>query len=277
MKDLLERLSSDTPKKIVSLLCKYEITEHISGRLDSDIYRLIESDGSRLFLKIATGNAAIEVSTEHNIIKILSQLFPVPKLIDFAETSSYTLIITEEIEGYPAHILNGHDTSKESVHVVGKALRQLHNISSGEKLSLPNGLDEELKQIDLALQKNLINVARFKEKNVGRTPSEIFNQLEREQQTHQTDCITHGDYCLPNVLRQGINLAGIIDWGKSGMSDRHRDFSAMEGSISRNFGAEIVPLFYKAYGVVPSDIERDKIIFYQKVDQFWYCLEANCI
>jgi aminoglycoside phosphotransferase len=135
MTELLEHLASDTPKKIVELLSKCEVSEHISGRLGADIYRLSEPDGSGLFLKLATGNAALEIATEQNIIRMLYQLFPVPKLIDFAETSSYTLIITEEIEGYPAYILNEHETGEEAVYVVGKALRQLHNISSVEKLS----------------------------------------------------------------------------------------------------------------------------------------------
>lgn len=272
--DLLENLASDTPKEIVELLYKCEISEYISGRLGANVYRLSQPDGCGLFLKLATGNAALEIATEQNIIKTLYQLFPVPKLIHFAETSSYKLIITEELEGYPAYILKENETGEEAVYVVGKALKQLHNISSLEKLSLPNGLDEELKQIDIALQKSLIDVAQFQEKNSGRTPSEVFNQLCREQQTHQTVCITHGDYCLPNILRQGLNLSGVIDWGKAGMGDFHRDFSSIEGSIIRNFGDKMVQLFYEAYGVSPSDIERDKIIFYKKMDQFWYCFKV---
>lgn len=63
--------------------------------------------------------------------------------------------------------------------------------------------------------------------------------------------LTHGDYCLPNVMVDGRILAGFIDWGYAGLGDRYRDFVAAEYSVGRNLGIEWVLPFFKAYGVEP--------------------------
>jgi aminoglycoside phosphotransferase len=63
--------------------------------------------------------------------------------------------------------------------------------------------------------------------------------------------LTHGDFCLPNVLVHGDRLSGLIDVGQAGLGSPEIDLAAGVWSLQYNFGKGLAPAFLAAYGWPP--------------------------
>ena len=75
--------------------------------------------------------------------------------------------------------------------------------------------------------------------------------------------LTHGDYCLPNILLHNGQLSGFIDLGRAGVADRHQDLALAVRSLAYNFGEGWAPLLFAAYGIEP---DETKLAFYTRLD-----------
>ncbi len=90
--------------------------------------------------------------------------------------------------------------------------------------------------------------------------------------------LSHGDFCLPNVLFDGAGNASFIDLGGCGMADRYRDISLCLQSLRRNcngfFGGAVRPapdeqIFWDALG---EPCDEAKLDYYLKLDRLWAVL-----
>lgn len=76
----------------------------------------------------------------------------------------------------------------------------------------------------------------------------------------KSDVLTHGDYCLPNIMLDGWRLTGFIDIAASGVSDRHYDIAWGLWSILFNLKSPAYgEIFLDAYGRNDIDPERLRI------------------
>lgn len=50
-----------------------------------------------------------------------------------------------------------------------------------------------------------------------------------------TKVLSHGDFCLPNVLAQGDSICGFIDLGRAGVADKWQDIALCYRSLQHNF------------------------------------------
>lgn len=73
--------------------------------------------------------------------------------------------------------------------------------------------------------------------------------------------LTHGDFCLPNILIKDNQVTGIVDWGYAGLGDRYRDFAAVVYSIGRNLGEQWVERFFAEYGI--SELDQEKLRYHR--------------
>jgi aminoglycoside phosphotransferase len=165
------------------------------------------------------------------------------------------------------HLLIGKLGTYDILNILGETL---HMVRSAELMpELRNGLDFELETISILLKENKIDKIKFKD-STGQVPENVFELLMKEKEEHHSDVLTHGDYCIPNLLIKDGKLSGIIDWGKSGKGDLYRDLSSVEGSLMRNIGISGMRDLFIILGLDYEKFSRKKIEFYKKIDQFWY-------
>lgn len=63
--------------------------------------------------------------------------------------------------------------------------------------------------------------------------------------------LTHGDFCLPNVLVHDGGLSGLVDVGGAGLGSPEVDLAAGVWTLHYNFGAGFARPFLDAYGWPP--------------------------
>ena len=67
-------------------------------------------------------------------------------------------------------------------------------------------------------------------------------------------------------LGDGDRIAGFVDVGRAGVSDRYRDLALAARSIEYNLGSEYVAPFFATYGVEP---DPRRTAFYRLLDEFF--------
>ncbi|MCL2373544.1 MAG: aminoglycoside 3'-phosphotransferase [Defluviitaleaceae bacterium] len=81
------------------------------------------------------------------------------------------------------------------------------------------------------------------------SPAEAWATVENSGYILQTDCLLHGDYCLPNIMLDNWRFSGFIDLDSGGVGDRHVDIYWALWSLRHNFKTDKYrQRFIDAYG-----------------------------
>jgi kanamycin kinase/aminoglycoside 3'-phosphotransferase-2 len=81
--------------------------------------------------------------------------------------------------------------------------------------------------------------------------------------------LTHGDYCLPNVLLDSatLRISGFIDLSRAGLADRYQDKALATRSLAYNWGPGHEQALWKTCGLDKPD--QEKLSFYLALDEFF--------
>ena len=95
-----------------------------------------------------------------------------------------------------------------------------------------------------------------------------------DNQPREDLAVTHGDFCLPNVIFDGTR-SQIIDVGRGGVSDKYQDIALLYRSTrdnllgcygGKNYGKLDKKAFFSALGITP---DWDKIDYYMLLDELF--------
>jgi aminoglycoside phosphotransferase len=258
--------------KLQQHLKGYQMVNSIKGRLKDDIYQYTSNSGNSVYLKVGRGVAGQSLQQEAFVVDWLSNKdLVIPRVLYFEKSDDSVSLLISGVAGTPPYKLKERD-KEELLKITALALRKFHSVSLNNSENL-NNLDKDLAKIEKHIKLDVIDVKIFQESNEGKTPEEIYSYLLENKTKFDSNVLTHGDYCLTNILITQEQF-GFIDLGDCGPGDRYKDFSSLEVSIKRNFGAEWIPIFYKHYD---QDLTVDpfKIKYFQLIDQFSYHLDLE--
>ncbi len=125
---------------------------------------------------------------------------------------------------------------------------------------------------------NLVNIEDAQPDTFGpnafRDPEQLLQWL-KENQPEQGECLSHGDFCLPNIYLSDDSVTGLIDLGKTGMADPWQDIALCCRSLDNNYkgkygkikieGFEETMLF-DALGIQP---DPERIRYYILLDELF--------
>ncbi|CAF1409913.1 unnamed protein product [Didymodactylos carnosus] len=181
------------------------------------------------YLKISSNKNDL-LRNEADRIKWLQNKLPVPCIIDyFEDKDEKQYLLTSALLGTMAHL--AVCDIPNTVRLLANGLRQFHCVSI----------------IDCP-----------------------FDETSKTKGYKTDDLVlTHGDYCLPNVLidLQKNVVDGFVDLGQVGICDRLWDFALVKTSLERNFGngEKWFELLWREYGL-KEEPDREKIEYYQMLD-----------
>ena len=155
----------------------------------------------------------------------------------------------------------------------------LHLLWSADIAGCPfeRTLDGELDAAERAIRAGTYDPSGCDPQTFGpggfRDPTALLDWL-RGNMPHEERVLTHGDFCLPNMLTDGRGVAGMIDLGGCGVADPWRDLAKGWWSLKHNSNGhygkprpEIDPDdLFRAAGIAK---DEEKLRYYLLLDELF--------
>lgn len=250
------------PKEISHFVRNLPYTVSETGMTDSTVYLFDD-----YVLKVEKTHT--ESNHEHKMFQFLQGKFNVPKIIQFHQEKGFNYLLMERISGLMAFDKEIMNDPINMIHLLTNTLSGLWSVS---QIECPcNRLDMKLKQAKYLVEHNLVNTDDFDPDIVGdlKNPKEILHYLQNNKPDEEL-VVTHGDFCLPNVLYKDNELIGIIDLGRGGLADKWQDISLCLRSMRYNLGEEYkreyFDYFLECLGI---EFDRVKFQYYLLLDELF--------
>jgi aminoglycoside phosphotransferase len=245
------------PASIALLIGDLPMRVESIGRSNARVWQI----GREFYLKV--GDPAGEVAEEADRLRWFAGRAPVPQVIVYERVGAECYLLTQALRGVAAHAVT--EGRLECVRALAAGLRLLHGLDVRECPFDARVSVTMAKARDNAVA-GRVDESDFDDARLGRTALDLFGELEATRPAHEDLVVTHGDYCLPNVILRDGTIGGFIDVGRAGVADRHQDFACAARSIAYNYGEAFVAPFFDAYGMFP---DPARIEFYQLLDEFF--------
>ncbi|PWV50265.1 aminoglycoside 3'-phosphotransferase [Nocardiopsis sp. L17-MgMaSL7] len=183
-------------------------------------------------------------------------------------------VVSSHLPGVPAHEPETAREHPRLVELLAEAARTIHASEVGAVEVVRERLAEQLerarKRVAAGLVQRSWQGSRYAGTDPARALAEVGHRVERAGPLPEV--VTHGDFCLPNVLVTADGAWGLVDLGQAGVADPHRDLAAMVGSLlsplNPQFGQADADRFLDAYGRDRVDPELLSLHF--GVDDFFW-------
>ncbi len=218
------------------------------------------------YLKIIPRKLMQSVESEVVLLRWLNGKLPVPEVLLHISDSEYEYLLMSEIKGICSYEHSLGSDIPEVVRLLAKGLRMIHRIDIRD-CPIEQRLDMKIKKAEYRMMNGLVDENNFDDVHQGKKAADLYKELMDTRPCNEDLVLTHGDYCLPNILIDNWDISGFIDWGRGGVSDRYQDLALASRSLVYNFGARWVPLLFEEYGI--EEIDYSKIRYYKLLDEFF--------
>jgi len=259
----------DLPADLQTLLVGASLHRVSSGESGTRVFRIVRSDGSACYLKVADALwQREELLAEKERLHWLQGRLPVPQVYAFSADERRSFLLLSEIPGLESCDKTFERDIPAIVRLLAEGLRLIHRVKIDD-CPFDRRLTNTIALAKRRVEAGLVDESDFDEQRRQRRTSELFETLLKSRPEMEDVVFTHGDYCLPNILIEPSppRIAGFIDWGRAGIADRYQDLALAARSLAYNFGPGWEPLLWEAYGL--QTVDAAKIEFYKLLDEFF--------
>ena len=160
------------------------------GRSNARVWQI----GAKFYLKVG---AAGEVAEEADRLRWFAGRAPVPRVIVYERVGDESYLLTQALDGVAAHAVTSIDSKPclRSPRDCGCCMRlDVRTCPFDARLSVTMA-----KARDNALA-GRVDESDFDDSRLGRTALDLLGELEATRPESEDLVVTHGDYCLPNVI-----------------------------------------------------------------------------
>jgi aminoglycoside phosphotransferase len=173
---------------------------------------------------------------------------PVPEVVDHGDDGQVEWLVTRALPGLDATTPQHLDDPERTVPLLAEALRAFHEldpVGCPFDYRVPVALDHAEGRV----RRGEVDPSGFHPEHGHLTPDTALDRLRELAPGEGRDLVvTHGDYCLPNVLIDGGRVTGLVDLGEVGLAERWRDLAVATWSLTWNLGPGHEDRFLDAYG-----------------------------
>ena len=239
------------------------------SRLGNSLAKVELRGGDLALLKSGVGEGASDIGAEIERLRWIGDRLNVPSVLAAERKDRLNAVLLSWIGDLAGHeALDQLDTSQVVVDFA-QQLRLVHGLDV-DGCPFTDVARIELEQVLHKVEQGEVDQDRFFAET-KLSPSQALEELSAAVDKVESDCFTHGDYMLPNMVYGDALSIGLVDWGECGVSDAHRDFMSVERTLRRNLSDPPIDLFYEAYG--QTDVDRDQIRFFWLLDR----LKVRCV
>lgn len=205
-------------------------------------------------------------ANEHRMMRWLEGRLPVPQIIaeDLADGKRYLLM--SRLPGDVLCSARFLDDQQRLAELAADGLKMLWSVDI-DSCPIDRTLNQKFIEIENGLRAGTLIWDRDDTgSNEFRTPAQLFDWLIKHRP--EEDCVlSHGDFCLPNILVDNGKVSAFIDLGQSGGSDKWVDIEQVLWSMWANstgqFGGKVRPFdrqyLFDALGMQP---DEDRLRYY---------------
>lgn len=217
-----------------------KIETYMSGRkytLDQ-----VGLSGSRVYLfddmVLKVQPESVESQNELQMLQWLFGKIPVPQIIEHISENNNSYILMTRCAGKMSCDEEYMNDPHKQAQMLAQVLQQLWSIYIADcPCSWP--LEQRLQAAAENVAAGKVDMADAQPDTYGpgafQGPEELLRWLI-DNKPEEQQVLTHGDFCLPNVMLDKCGLSGLIDLGKAGISDPWQDIALCYRSLSNNYG-----------------------------------------
>jgi aminoglycoside 3'-phosphotransferase II len=251
------------PSDLAALVAGATWEQVTRGESGAQVYRLTNGAETR-YLKVEPRRPHDELHGEAERLRWLQGRLPVPVLRYAGVDEHQSYLLTSEVPGTDATDERWLSDPARLVALLAAGLLLFHR-QSITGCPFDQRLDAELARAAANVAAGIVDADDFDAEHAGRSPAALLAELLATRPPAEDLVLTHGDYCLPNVVIKDWALSGCIDLGRCGVADRYHDLAQAARSVRRNLGARWVAPFFAAYGLSAPDAA--KLRYYQLLDE----------
>lgn len=260
----------EIPKIIRDLIDEKLIISDSIGMSDASVYLLDD-----MVLKIQ--EQCSESTNEYIMMRWLQNTLPVPKIIEHKLSNKLSYLLMSKCTGEMACSERYMRNPKKQAELLAEAL---HKIWCVDITTCPSdsSLAQKLQQATYNVSNDLVDIQNCEPETFSlggfKDPEALLHWLIDNKPSEEL-CLSHGDFCLPNIFFNDTELVGLIDLGRSGVADKWCDIALCYRSLKDNYCGKYsgskpqeykVAYFFDALQIKP---EWDKIRYYILLDELF--------
>lgn len=189
-------------------------------------------------LKIQEANE--ESENEFRIMQYLQGKLPVPTVYSHETENGKSYLLMSKCSGQMACSQEYMTNPALQSKLLANGLKMLWNMDISDCPS-DQRLPRKLAQAKYNVDNNLVDLDNVEPATFGengfKDPAELLQWLY-DHMPEEEPVLSHGDFCLPNILGIQDKVTGFIDLGKTGIADKWCDLAICYRSISHNFNGK---------------------------------------
>jgi len=229
-----------------------------------------------MVLKIQPKNE--ETQNEHLIMEWLDGKLPVPKVICHEIQDETDYLLMTRVHGKMSCADEYLQDTDNLAQILASGLKQLWDINISD-CPCNMKLDRKLKMAEYNVLHHLVDMNHVDPQTFGKNGFQNPKHLLDYLFTHRPPedlVLSHGDFCLPNIILENRQINGFIDLGKMGIADRWQDIALCYRSFRDNCTGKYhnkprqfsyhPDLLFEKLGIAP---DWDKINYYLLLDELF--------
>ena len=201
-----------------------------------------------MVLKIEPYNESLDSTVA--VMKWAGDKLPVPKVMCYTVENDISYLLMSRITGEISCDEFYMEQSDTTVDILANGINMLQNT---DITGCPKEISfaDDLATVQFNVDNNLVDETVIDYTLLNRFGITNIKELLKWLKSNVPDyepVLSHGDYCMPNVVLKNEDISGFIDLGEMAISDKWKDIALCYISLKNNFngffGGKIYPDFY---------------------------------
>ncbi len=242
------------PDRLQQLLRKTSWHPDTLGMSSSRTFRI--EGPENFYLKINPVDPWGGLKIEADALAWLGMRLPAPEVVFYERVNGTDYLLIRALPGLPASDDYWKTNPRRLAEILAESMLALHSLDPAD-CPFDQRIATKLREVTHYVRLGLVDADDFDSENEGRTPEDILNHVHAERPLQEDLVVTHGDFCLPNLIIDNWKLSGFIDVGSLGVGDRYQDLALCAGNLADELDTDqYSERFYSAYGLTAVDAEK---------------------
>jgi aminoglycoside 3'-phosphotransferase II len=230
----------------------FEPVEH--GMSDAELFRLRGPSSEQFYLKLSPLDGLADFRSEVERTRwLFGKGIRVPEVLEVCDDGQTGAALMTAMAG--SHPQEIQEPVAAVVRYLARGLRTLHSLPVAD-CPFDETVAIRLARARAEIEEGHIDGEHFAERNWGRSPQAIYEQLVANTPRTEDIVLVHGDAKFDNLLIDNDGNVGFIDCGHAGRGDRYLDLEAVTSDIDEYFGASWIEKFALDYGEAEPDATK---------------------